>query len=175
MTNLVARPALVWFLSAPHHPHPVAVSCRKIEAVRESSWTADLLPDGITEGLRDKLRGSQQPGLAEFSQLIEIVRYTLSGSASSQTKANLLAFLEPLCTEDAIAEVLINTQLTHAITDCLGTLNSGLKTQAAPTLGLLVRHTRHIELAFVVPGAAQTPLHMASLEYALVSACKACY
>lgn len=121
--------------------------------LRDAEWAADQLPDGITEAMRGHLCSLAKPALPAFQQLIDVARYTLSGNATSQVKLNLLAFLEPLCTSDAAAELLINTQLTNAIIENLGAFNSGLKTQAAQTLGLLVRHARHIELPFVLPGA----------------------
>lgn len=126
---------------------------RKIEATRESPWAADSLPDGITEAMRTKLQHLTNPTLAAFSQLIDISRHTLTGAASSAVKANLLAFLEPLCVDDAIAELLINTPLAGAIAETLSALNSSLKAQAALTLGLLVRHARQIDLPFVAAGA----------------------
>ena len=121
--------------------------------MRETEWSAEHLPEGITEAMRSYLCSLAAPSLPAFQQLIDVARYTLAGSATSQVKLNLLAFLEPLCITDAAAELLINTQLTDAITENLSAFNSSLKTQAAHTLGLLVRHARHIELPFVQPGA----------------------
>ena len=131
----------------------ICACCRKIEATRETPWAADALPDGITEGMRTKLQNLTSPTLPAFTHLIDTARHTLTGAASSAVKVNLLAFLEPLCVDDLIAELLINTPLAGAIAETLGALNTGLKAQAAQTLGLLVRHARQIELPFVASGA----------------------
>jgi hypothetical protein len=132
----------------------VRENCRRIEHVRDSPWTAEQLPEGVTEALREQLRAASAPPNSAFCDLIERSRLTLSGSASSQVKANLLAFLEPLCTNDHSADVLINTPLTAAIVQNLSpSSSSALKAQAAYSLGLLVRYAKYIDMAFASPGA----------------------
>lgn len=130
--------------------------CRRIESVPAGTWTADGLPPGVTEAKREQLRAQKDSGLySAYSDLIERCRAALSSPAASAcaSKTNLLAFLEPLCTSEHSAEVLVNTPLTSAIIQNLSAQNSALKVQAAHAIGLLVRHAKFIDMGFMSPGA----------------------
>jgi hypothetical protein len=142
---------------------------RKIEAIPPAQWTQQLLPQGFTKAARDVLHTQTSPSSNAFHDFVERARTVLSSSASAQAKINLLAFMEPLCSDDNAADALINTPLSSALIQLIESSNTPLKAQACLTFGLLVRHAKFIDMTFVGPGAL-CPLQTSLLHWPTVQA-----